>query len=72
MLSRPQIFFLCLIVTVHTDMAKQAPVVKTLTAELVGYYKESHNGRLYGAFEGVPYALPPVKSLRFLVSISLD
>jgi bile salt-stimulated lipase len=43
------------------------PKVETSLGKLRGYYKKSENGRLYAAYEGIPYALPPIGELRFSV-----
>lgn len=43
------------------------PKVKTPWGELKGYYKTSQNGKKYEAYEGIPYAMPPVGNLRFEV-----
>ena len=43
------------------------PRIKTSLGGIRGYYKISENGRLYEAYEGIPYALPPVGKLRFQV-----
>ncbi|XP_077272626.1 venom carboxylesterase-6-like [Temnothorax americanus] len=53
------------IVIVHASTDEIAPKVKTPLGGLKGYYKISQNGRKYEAYEGVPYALPPVGKLRF-------
>lgn len=45
------------------------PKLKTPLGDIRGYYKTSENGRLYEAYEGVPYAFPPVGKLRFKVSL---
>lgn len=42
-----------------------APKVKTPLGGIKGYYKLSANGRQYEAYEGIPYALPPIGKLRF-------
>lgn len=42
-----------------------APRVKTPLGGIKGYYKLSANGRQYQAYEGIPYALPPIGKLRF-------
>ncbi|KAK9297785.1 hypothetical protein QLX08_008630 [Tetragonisca angustula] len=44
---------------------EDAPRVKTPLGAIKGYYKVSANGRQYEAYEGIPYALPPVGKLRF-------
>ncbi|XP_076654247.1 venom carboxylesterase-6 [Halictus rubicundus] len=43
----------------------QPPRVSTLLGPVVGVYRKSHLGLKYDAFEGIPYARPPVKKLRF-------
>jgi len=47
-----------------------APRVKIPLGGLKGYYKVSQNGRKYEAYEGIPYALPPIGKLRFKVQIN--
>ncbi|CAK9823159.1 Venom carboxylesterase-6 [Anthophora retusa] len=44
---------------------EDAPRVKTPLGPIKGYYNLSANGRQYEAYEGIPYALPPVGKLRF-------
>ncbi|XP_012275036.1 venom carboxylesterase-6 [Orussus abietinus] len=44
---------------------EDAPRVRTPLGRIKGYHKVSQHGRLYRAFEGIPYALPPVGKLRF-------
>ncbi|KYM93602.1 PREDICTED: venom carboxylesterase-6-like [Cyphomyrmex costatus] len=52
--------------TIHANIIDNtAPRVRTPLGGLKGYYKTSQNGRTYEAYEGVPYALPPVGKLRF-------
>ncbi|XP_058800337.1 carboxylic ester hydrolase-like [Phymastichus coffea] len=41
------------------------PSVKTPLGKIRGYYKISENGNLYEAYEGIPYARPPIGKLRF-------
>ena len=47
---------------------ENAPRVKTPLGGIKGYYKVSHGGRKFEAYEGIPYALPPVGKLRFKVN----
>lgn len=62
------IVLFCLGLAVHAN-SEEAPTVRTPLGGLKGYYKISQNGRQYEAYEGVPYALPPVGKLRFKVNI---
>ncbi|CAH0552750.1 unnamed protein product [Brassicogethes aeneus] len=41
------------------------PEVKTSLGKILGHVKTSFNGRKFAAFEGIPYAKPPVGDLRF-------
>lgn len=52
---------------VHANTDEITPKVKTPLGGLKGYYKLSQHGRKYEAYEGIPYALPPVGKLRFKV-----
>lgn len=46
--------------------AKNSLIVKLpQLGQLEGYYGESLNGNVYLAFEGVPYARPPIGKYRF-------
>lgn len=46
------------------------PLVKTTLGAIRGYYKTSHDGRKFAAFEGIPFAKPPIGDRRFEVSCS--
>lgn len=46
---------------------EQIPRVRTSLGDIRGYYKISRHGRKYEAYEGIPYAQPPVGKLRFKV-----
>lgn len=46
---------------------EQPPIVNTSLGKIRGRYKESRHGRKYEAYEGIPYAQPPVKKFRFQV-----
>ncbi|RLU21207.1 hypothetical protein DMN91_005580 [Ooceraea biroi] len=65
MLMRLLIVLLCLGLTVHANLDEPAPRVKTPLGALKGHYQLSQNGKKYEAYEGIPYALPPIGKLRF-------
>ncbi|EFN64899.1 Esterase FE4 [Camponotus floridanus] len=65
MFIRLLIVLLCLNLTILANSEEIAPKVKTLSGALKGYYKISQYGRKYEAYEGIPYALPPIGELRF-------
>lgn len=44
------------------------PEVSSALGKVRGTYQKSYHGRVFSAFEGVPYAKPPTGSLRFEVS----
>lgn len=48
-----------------TQRAPEIPAVHTSLGEFRGRLLETRNGRPIAAFEGIPYALPPVGHLRF-------
>ncbi|KAG7188023.1 hypothetical protein KM043_015769 [Ampulex compressa] len=48
-----------------TTVQGASPLAKTPLGSVRGYYKISENGRSYEAYEGIPFALPPVGKLRF-------
>ncbi|GJQ74843.1 Est-6 [Trypoxylus dichotomus] len=41
------------------------PTVKTSLGIIEGYWTKTVNNRTYAAFDGIPYAVPPVKEYRF-------
>lgn len=57
-----------LLVFVGIGISQIIPKVKTLNGVVVGHHRKSYNGRIYSAFEGIPYARKPVGQLRFEVS----
>ncbi|XP_012525770.2 venom carboxylesterase-6 [Monomorium pharaonis] len=63
MLLKLLIAVLCFNFAAGTD--ESVPRVKTPLGKLKGYYKTSQSGRKYEAYEGIPYALPPIGKLRF-------
>lgn len=46
---------------------ERTPRVETSLGGIRGNYKISRHGRKYEAYEGIPYAQPPVGKLRFKV-----
>ncbi|EFN71637.1 Esterase FE4 [Camponotus floridanus] len=65
MFIRLLIVLLCLNLAILANSNETAPRVKTPLGALKGYYKISQNSRKYEAYEGIPYALPPIGKLRF-------
>lgn len=49
--------------------ATSAPRVTLSLGEVEGFTAETVSGRTYYAFEGVPYARPPVGKYRFKVKL---
>lgn len=45
------------------------PKIDTRYGKVMGYFMNSINGKLIGAYEGIPYAESPTGHLRFEVSI---
>lgn len=51
--------------------ADSVPVRKTPLGVLEGYYMKTRGGRQISAFTAIPYAVPPVGELRFMVSLNV-
>lgn len=49
-------------------LLRDKPTVETSLGGIRGSYQTSYSGKTFAAFEGVPYARPPIGSLRFEVS----
>lgn len=58
-------FISCFILIVYVSCALNPPVINTSTGKIQGYFKHSTQGRRFAAFEGIPYAKPPVGKHRF-------
>lgn len=43
------------------------PVITTKLGNIKGHYKTSYDGKKFAAFEGIPFAAPPIGKLRFQV-----
>lgn len=52
-------------------LIKSEPLVELPLGRIVGGVRESVSGRKFYAFEGVPYAIPPVGVYRFEVSLCI-
>ncbi|GJQ87337.1 Est-6 [Trypoxylus dichotomus] len=57
--------FVLYLFTVGVNSDDTRPLVTIENGPILGDFRQSHNGRTYIAFEGIPYAEPPVGSLRF-------
>ena len=53
-------------------MVSSGPIVKVRDGLLLGKMENTDSGTTYFAFRGIPYAKPPVGSLRFKVSGCTD
>ncbi|XP_060536329.1 venom carboxylesterase-6-like isoform X2 [Cylas formicarius] len=49
----------------HEGAEPEGPELGLPQGRIKGTYKKSYKGRTYSAFEGIPYATPPVGDLRF-------
>lgn len=61
------IFRLESILRVPGAVSTAFPRVITPLGTIEGYYKTSNSGRTYEAYEGIPYAEPPIGDYRFRV-----
>ncbi|KAK0085198.1 hypothetical protein PV325_005611 [Microctonus aethiopoides] len=63
------LLILCLVplafATLDINKTPNGPTVQTTLGGVRGFYDYSQNGRKYIAFEGIPYAQPPIGDLRF-------
>lgn len=59
------LFFL---LTVRLSKSDEGPIVTTSLGKIKGHYRVSYNENKYEAYEGIPFALPPVGPRRFEVS----
>ncbi|XP_049885046.1 juvenile hormone esterase-like [Pectinophora gossypiella] len=51
--------------------ADKQPIVRTPLGEVAGYYMSTRGGRQISAFTSIPFAQPPLQSLRFKAPVSL-
>nr|AVM18975.1 odorant degrading protein 5 [Holotrichia parallela] len=59
------VIILLFIATINGKDDLNAPQVEIPNGLLQGVHEQSYNGRTFSAFEGIPYARPPVGELRF-------
>lgn len=57
------------VINVQCRTAKELRVTLANGSKIVGRFRKSHDGRGIRAFQGIPYAEPPVGELRFKVII---
>lgn len=62
------VFYCVLAALVSASLGLEYPEVLSPLGKVRGYYRTTDGGRNISAFEGVPYAKPPVGELRFKVS----
>lgn len=62
-----RVWILCFILVELLGICRgnEGPKVKVSLGEIKGHFKFSENGKKFEAFEGIPYAKPPVGELRF-------
>jgi hypothetical protein len=53
----------------HAASSQNAPTVHVQQGTLKGTYLTSRYGRKFAAFQGIPYAQPPIGDLRFKVRV---
>lgn len=58
---------LLLLFALASEYRAEDPIVKTRLGKVRGYNRATFNGRQFHAFEGIPYAQPPIGKLRFQV-----
>ncbi|KAL3287464.1 hypothetical protein HHI36_001935 [Cryptolaemus montrouzieri] len=54
------------------QISEGIPTVKVIQGNIEGYLSESYKGKIFAAFEGIPFAKPPVGVLRFKQNLSLS
>lgn len=62
-------FFLFFLI-INSVRSEIQPIVSTPLGEIKGHYKVSYKGKKYEAYEGIPFAQPPVGPGRFEVRLS--
>ncbi|XP_058799335.1 venom carboxylesterase-6-like [Phymastichus coffea] len=60
------IIFSLFLLLIKLSLSKNFPSVKSHLGEIKGHYKISNRGNNYEAYEGIPYAKPPIGNRRFM------
>ncbi|KAK5642135.1 hypothetical protein RI129_008302 [Pyrocoelia pectoralis] len=54
------------------SLEDELPTVNVNAGTIRGYYKRSYENRVFSAFEGIPYAKPPIGQLRFAEPVPVE
>nr|AEE61414.1 unknown [Dendroctonus ponderosae] len=72
-MNSPSLSVLLVVLIFHgiqtLETIPNGPIVELPQGKVQGSYKKSYRNRTFSAFEGIPYAKPPVEDLRFRESI---
>lgn len=55
------------IIVFDISSTENSPSVWTKSGKIIGHYLTSFGGKKYEAYQGIPYALPPINDRRFEV-----
>jgi carboxylesterase type B len=66
-----KLLLICATLTLEVVHSMERPKVHIEQGELEGAVLTSRNGRTFAAFQGIPYAEPPVGNLRFKVRFKI-
>lgn len=58
---------LLIIILIKLSSSEDSLVVRTTLGKIKGQYRSTAKNVTYEAYEGIPYAEPPIKDNRFLV-----
>ncbi|KAF2904191.1 hypothetical protein ILUMI_01983 [Ignelater luminosus] len=59
-------------ITPSPSLGEDGPLIETTLGKIRGYYLQSYGGRKFAAFEGIPYAKPPIDDLRFEKPVEIE
>jgi carboxylesterase type B len=69
MLCKPFLIVCATTIVLQAAFPHNAPTVHVQQGTLTGTYLTSRFGRKFAAFQGIPYAQPPIGDLRFKVRV---